>query len=141
MEADERMKDDVLRRDSPATVSPRRIRTAPPRAAGTLARAHGRGLPELPVRGFRLVTGLVERADRVPKTSNRGLDFNHSRKTRGRNSVSEPLMRLAPLVVKHGYLLETGEIVREGPARALARDARIAQTYVGLDVEGPPDLI
>ena len=39
--------------------------------------------------------------------------------------------RAALQVADHGYVLETGEIVLEGPAVELARDARIVETYLG----------
>jgi branched-chain amino acid transport system ATP-binding protein len=39
--------------------------------------------------------------------------------------------RAALQVADHGYVLETGEIVLQGPARELARDARVIETYLG----------
>jgi branched-chain amino acid transport system ATP-binding protein len=39
--------------------------------------------------------------------------------------------RAALEVADHGYVLETGEIVLEGPATDLARDPRIVETYLG----------
>ena len=39
--------------------------------------------------------------------------------------------RAALEVADYGYVLETGEIVLEGPAAELARDARIVETYLG----------
>ncbi len=39
--------------------------------------------------------------------------------------------RAALEVADHGYVLEMGEIALEGPARELARDARVIDTYLG----------
>ncbi len=39
--------------------------------------------------------------------------------------------RAALEVADHGYVLETGSIVLEGPATELARDARVIDTYLG----------
>jgi branched-chain amino acid transport system ATP-binding protein len=39
--------------------------------------------------------------------------------------------RAALEVADHGYVLETGGIVLQGPARQLARDARVVDTYLG----------
>jgi branched-chain amino acid transport system ATP-binding protein len=39
--------------------------------------------------------------------------------------------RAALEVADHGYVLETGRIVLEGPARQLAGDARVIDTYLG----------
>jgi branched-chain amino acid transport system ATP-binding protein len=39
--------------------------------------------------------------------------------------------RAALEVADHGYVLEMGEIALEGPARELARDARVVETYLG----------
>jgi branched-chain amino acid transport system ATP-binding protein len=39
--------------------------------------------------------------------------------------------RAALQVADHGYVLETGEIVLDGPAEALAQDARVIETYLG----------
>jgi branched-chain amino acid transport system ATP-binding protein len=39
--------------------------------------------------------------------------------------------RAALEVADHGYVLETGEIVLDGPARDLAVDARVIDTYLG----------
>jgi len=39
--------------------------------------------------------------------------------------------RAALQVADHGYVLETGEIVLDGPAEALAGDARVIETYLG----------
>jgi branched-chain amino acid transport system ATP-binding protein len=39
--------------------------------------------------------------------------------------------RAALQVADHGYVLETGEIVLDGPAAALAQDARVIETYLG----------
>jgi branched-chain amino acid transport system ATP-binding protein len=39
--------------------------------------------------------------------------------------------RAALQVADHGYVLETGEIVLEGPAEALAQDPRVIETYLG----------
>ncbi|HOL37731.1 MAG TPA: ABC transporter ATP-binding protein [Rubrivivax sp.] len=40
--------------------------------------------------------------------------------------------RAALEVADHAYVLETGEIVLEGPARELASDARVIESYLGL---------
>jgi branched-chain amino acid transport system ATP-binding protein len=42
--------------------------------------------------------------------------------------------RAALEVADHGYVLETGSIVLEGPARELATDARVIDTYLGRHV-------
>jgi len=39
--------------------------------------------------------------------------------------------RAALQVADHGYVLETGEIVLDGPAESLAQDARVIETYLG----------
>jgi len=39
--------------------------------------------------------------------------------------------RAALEVADHGYVLETGSIVLEGPAKSLARDPRVIETYLG----------
>ena len=39
--------------------------------------------------------------------------------------------RAALQVADHGYVLETGEIVLDGPADALAQDPRVIETYLG----------
>jgi branched-chain amino acid transport system ATP-binding protein len=39
--------------------------------------------------------------------------------------------RAALEVADHGYVLETGELVLDGPARELAGDARVVETYLG----------
>jgi len=39
--------------------------------------------------------------------------------------------RAALQVADHGYVLETGEISMQGPARALADDPRVIETYLG----------
>src|SRR6478609_9188653 len=39
--------------------------------------------------------------------------------------------RAALEVADHGYVLEMGEIVLDGPARELAHDARVIETYLG----------
>ena len=39
--------------------------------------------------------------------------------------------RAALEVADYGYVLETGEIALQGPAAALARDARVIETYLG----------
>lgn len=39
--------------------------------------------------------------------------------------------RAALQVADHGYVLETGELVLDGPANALASDARVIDTYLG----------
>ena len=40
--------------------------------------------------------------------------------------------RAALQVADHGYVLETGEIALEGPARDLANDQRVVESYLGL---------
>jgi len=35
-------------------------------------------------------------------------------------------------VADHGYVLETGDLVLEGPAEQLADDPRVIETYLGL---------
>jgi branched-chain amino acid transport system ATP-binding protein len=40
--------------------------------------------------------------------------------------------RAALQVADHAYVLETGEIVLEGPAKELATNPRVAETYLGL---------
>jgi branched-chain amino acid transport system ATP-binding protein len=42
--------------------------------------------------------------------------------------------RAALEVADHGYVLETGRIVLDGPARELAGDARVIDTYLGRHV-------
>ncbi|MGH8849433.1 MAG: ABC transporter ATP-binding protein [Casimicrobiaceae bacterium] len=39
--------------------------------------------------------------------------------------------RAALRIASHGYVLETGTVAIEGPSGALARDARVAATYLG----------
>ncbi|HEY7943805.1 MAG TPA: ABC transporter ATP-binding protein [Casimicrobiaceae bacterium] len=39
--------------------------------------------------------------------------------------------RAALQIASHGYVLETGAVAIEGPSEALARDARVAATYLG----------
>ncbi|MBV9703702.1 MAG: ABC transporter ATP-binding protein, partial [Methylobacteriaceae bacterium] len=41
---------------------------------------------------------------------------------------------LALQVAHHAYVLQTGRIVLEGPARALLHDARIREAYLGGEV-------
>jgi branched-chain amino acid transport system ATP-binding protein len=40
--------------------------------------------------------------------------------------------RAALQVADYGYVLETGEIVLEGPAKELAANPRVVETYLGL---------
>ncbi len=40
--------------------------------------------------------------------------------------------RAALQVADYGYVLETGEMVLEGPAAELAENPRVAETYLGL---------
>ena len=47
--------------------------------------------------------------------------------------------RAALEVADHGYVLETGSIVLEGPARELATDARVIDTYLGRHVNKEDD--
>jgi branched-chain amino acid transport system ATP-binding protein len=44
--------------------------------------------------------------------------------------------RAALQVADHGYVLETGEVSLAGPARALAEDPRVVETYLGLAGRG-----
>ena len=46
--------------------------------------------------------------------------------------------RAALEVADHGYVLETGEIALEGPARELARDPRVIETYLGAQKKTAP---
>jgi branched-chain amino acid transport system ATP-binding protein len=39
--------------------------------------------------------------------------------------------RAALNVADHGYVLETGDLVLDGPARQLAGDPRVIETYLG----------
>jgi branched-chain amino acid transport system ATP-binding protein len=47
--------------------------------------------------------------------------------------------RAALEVADHGYVLETGSIVLDGPARELATDARVIDTYLGRHVSKEDD--
>jgi branched-chain amino acid transport system ATP-binding protein len=47
--------------------------------------------------------------------------------------------RAALEVADHGYVLETGSIVLEGPARDLATDARVIDTYLGRHISKEND--
>ena len=47
--------------------------------------------------------------------------------------------RAALEVADHGYVLETGSIVLDGPARELATDARVIDTYLGRHVNKEDD--
>jgi len=40
--------------------------------------------------------------------------------------------RAALQIADHAYVLETGEVVLDGPAAALAHDARVVESYLGL---------
>jgi len=44
--------------------------------------------------------------------------------------------RAALQVADYGYVLETGEIVLEGPSADLAGHARVIETYLGLSAAG-----
>ncbi len=44
--------------------------------------------------------------------------------------------RAALHVADHAYVIETGEIVLEGPARQLASDPKVVETYLGLSTAG-----
>jgi len=44
--------------------------------------------------------------------------------------------RAALHVADHAYVIETGEIVLEGPARQLASDPKVIETYLGLSAAG-----
>jgi branched-chain amino acid transport system ATP-binding protein len=46
--------------------------------------------------------------------------------------------RAALEVADHGYVLEMGEIALEGPARELAADARVVETYLGAQASASP---
>jgi branched-chain amino acid transport system ATP-binding protein len=46
--------------------------------------------------------------------------------------------RAALEVADHGYVLEMGEIALEGPARELAADARVVETYLGAKASASP---
>ncbi len=45
--------------------------------------------------------------------------------------------RAALQVADYGYVLETGDLVLEGPARELAENPRVIETYLGLARTGP----
>jgi branched-chain amino acid transport system ATP-binding protein len=45
--------------------------------------------------------------------------------------------RAALDVADHGYVLETGELVLDGPAAQLAVDPRVIETYLGATKEQP----
>lgn len=45
--------------------------------------------------------------------------------------------RAALKVADHGYVLESGETVLDGPALQLAGDARVVETYLGLAANRP----
>jgi len=45
--------------------------------------------------------------------------------------------RAALEVADHGYVLETGDLVLEGPARQLAEDPRVIETYLGAQAAAP----
>ena len=40
--------------------------------------------------------------------------------------------RAALQIADHAYVLETGEVVLDGPAAALANDPRVIESYLGL---------
>jgi branched-chain amino acid transport system ATP-binding protein len=44
--------------------------------------------------------------------------------------------RAALHVADHAYVIETGEIVLEGPAHELASDPKVIETYLGLSTAG-----
>jgi branched-chain amino acid transport system ATP-binding protein len=46
--------------------------------------------------------------------------------------------RAALEVADHGYVLETGDLVLQGPASELAEDPRVIETYLGAKKEGHP---
>ena len=46
--------------------------------------------------------------------------------------------RAALEVADHGYVLEIGDLVLQGPARELASDARVIETYLGTARTAPP---
>ena len=46
--------------------------------------------------------------------------------------------RAALQVADHGYVLETGDVVLEGPAAQLAVDPRVIETYLGAKKEAAP---
>jgi len=45
--------------------------------------------------------------------------------------------RAALQVADYGYVLETGEVVLEGPAKELAHNPRVIESYLGLGKKGP----
>ena len=45
--------------------------------------------------------------------------------------------RAALEVADHGYVLETGDLVLQGPAGDLAEDPRVIETYLGAKKERP----
>ena len=45
--------------------------------------------------------------------------------------------RAALEVADHGYVLETGDLVLQGPARQLADDPRVIETYLGAAARRP----
>jgi branched-chain amino acid transport system ATP-binding protein len=60
--------------------------------------------------------------------------FNTIQRLRGEGVsilLVEQNARAALQVADHGYVLETGEIVLDGPAESLAKDARVIETYLG----------
>ena len=60
--------------------------------------------------------------------------FNTIQRLRGEGVsilLVEQNARAALQVADHGYVLETGEIVLDGPAESLAQDARVIETYLG----------
>ncbi len=60
--------------------------------------------------------------------------FNTIQRLRGEGVsilLVEQNARAALQVADHGYVLETGEIVLDGPADSLAKDARVIETYLG----------
>jgi len=65
--------------------------------------------------------------------------FNTIQRLRGEGVsilLVEQNARAALQVADHGYVLETGEIVLDGPAEALAGDPRVIETYLGAQKKG-----
>jgi branched-chain amino acid transport system ATP-binding protein len=58
--------------------------------------------------------------------------INDLRKTGVATLLIEQNARAALQVADYGYVLETGEVVLEGPARDLAQNPKVIETYLGL---------
>ena len=66
---------------------------------------------------FRIIAGLRERGCAI--------------------LLVEQNARAALQVSDHGYVLETGHVVLDGPSAALAEDTRVVATYLGATRDGP----